>query len=1241
MDRVMRVVPLLSFLCIASITLSLCNGNLNVPCQENERQTLLMFKKDLDDSSNLLSSWVGEGDCCTWTGVGCDNLTGHVRELHLAGYYDDVAGEFHVLGGKVNPSLLNLKHLTYLDLSYNYFGGRQFPSFMGSLKGLRYLNLSVAGFNGTIPHQLGNLSSLRYLDLSANYGSKVENLKWLSGLSLLKHLDMSDVDLTRASHWLQVNTLPSLLVELHLSGCELYHMPSGIANLTSLKVLDLSSNQFNGTIPHQLGNLSSLHYLDLSDNYGLKVENLNWLSGLSLLKHLGMSSINLTGASHWLQVNTLPSLLVELHLSGCELYHMPSGIANLTSLKVLDLSSNYFNSTIPQVNTLPSLLVDLRLSSCELYHIPSGIGNLTSLKVLGLSSNQFNGTIPQQLGNLSSLRYLDLSDNYGLKVENLNWLSGLSLLKHLGMSFIDLTGASHWLQVNTLPSLLVELHLSGCELYHIPSGIANLTSLKVLDLSGNNFNSSIPQVNTLPSLLVELYLQACELYHIPSGIANLTSLKVLNLFNNYFNSTIPTWLYSLNHLESLDLSCNAFHGEISSSLGNLTALVDLELGYNQLEGEIPNSLGNLCKLTIFVLSSNNFRGRVSEIFESLSRCSFGQIRYLHLLDNNFSGHLSDQLGIFNNLRSLDLSNNSISGTIPVSLGNLSLLEELVIDHNLFKGVVSEAHFTNLTRLNTFYANENSLTLKTSPDWVPPFQLLRLSLGSWRLDPSQLPAWLQSQKHLLTLNMSNTGISGTIPAWLWNISSVQRMFPNIIVDLSCNQLSGEVPNIDSTHWLKQKHFDFSTPVLIDLGSNQFNGSLPLVSSAVTALDLSHSSFSGTLSHFFCDRSDVPKNLEILLLDNNLLTGEIPDCWLHWPNLKVVNLEDNNLTGKIPSSIGDLLLLQSLHLRNNNLSGDLPVSLQNCEQLLLLDLGGNKFVGSIQIWFGQSLVVLILRSNKFQGTIPHELCSLTKLQILDLAHNNLSGTIPRCFQNLSSMATKFSSEEAPNIEFVAPSRTGVYIYKLDYSYTENAVFVAKGREVKYNTVLRLVTSLDLSRNMLFGEIPEELTNLINLQTLNLSDNLLTGRIPSKIGDMRALESLDLSVNQLSGEISPSISNLTFLNHLNLSYNNLIGQIPKSTQLQSFDLSSYAGNKLCGSPLEECCSTNEAMPPVGDEKHGEGHLLEDGGFYLSLGLGFAFGFWVVLGSLLSNVPWSNAFSQFQNRIVKKFYAAIIERY
>ncbi|KAK2991192.1 hypothetical protein RJ640_002306 [Escallonia rubra] len=71
-----------------------------------------------------------------------------------------MACEKNKLGGKINPSLLNLEQLSYLDLSHNDFGGIQIPSFISSLKTLRHLNLSHAGFGRLIPPGLGNLSDL-------------------------------------------------------------------------------------------------------------------------------------------------------------------------------------------------------------------------------------------------------------------------------------------------------------------------------------------------------------------------------------------------------------------------------------------------------------------------------------------------------------------------------------------------------------------------------------------------------------------------------------------------------------------------------------------------------------------------------------------------------------------------------------------------------------------------------------------------------------------------------------------------------------------------------------------------------------------------------------------------------------------------------------------------------------------------------------------------------------------------
>ncbi|CAN6569189.1 unnamed protein product [Malus baccata var. baccata] len=974
MERSMRVVLLLiRFLAIATITFSigLSNGIPGWPplCKESERQALLIFKQDLKDPANRLASWVAEegSDCCSWTGVVCDHVTGHIHELHLhnTNPYSDFESSF---GGKINPSLLSLKHLNFLDLSHNNFNGTQIPSFFGSMTSLTHLNLAYSQFYGIIPHKLGNLSSLRYLNLSSFY-LKAENLQWISGLSLLKHLDLSFVNLSKASDWLQVtNMLPSL-VQLDISYCQLDQIPPlPTPNFTSLVVLDLFGNRFNSLMPRWVFSLKNL---------------------------------------------------VSLHLYGCD----------------------------------------------------------------------FRGPIPSISQNVTSLREIDLSYN-------------------------------------------------SISLDPIPKWLCN---------------------------------------------QNMTGLKVLNLVGNNINSTIPEWLYSLNNLESLLLSYNALRGEISSSIGNLTSLVNLHLDDNHLEGKIPNSLGHLCKLKVLDLSENHFTvQRPSEIFESLSRCGPDGIKSLSLRYTNILGPIPMSLGNLSSLEKLDISLNQFNGTFTTDvIGQLKMLTDLDISYNLLEGAVSEVSFSNLTKLKHFIAKGNSFTLKTSRDWVPPFQLEILQLDSWNLGP-EWPMWLQTQTQLKELSLSGTGISSTIPTWFWNLTSKVHY-----LNLSHNQLYGEIQNIVVV----------APRSVVDLSSNQFTGALPIFPTSLRWLDFSNSSFSGSVFHFFCDRTDELKPPYVLDLGNNLLSGKVPDCWMNWQRLVVLNLENNYLTGNVPVSIGTLQQLDSLHLRNNHLYGELPHSLQNCTSLSVVDLSGNGFVGSIPIWIGKSLSklqILNLRSNEFKGDIPYEVCYLKSLQILDLAHNKLSGTIPRCFHNLSAMAN-LSESFWPAFEL--SSSIG------DFSFPENAILVTKGREVEYSKILGFVKSMDLSCNFLSGEIPQELTSLLALQSLNLSNNSFTGRIPSKIGNMVQIESLDFSMNELHGGIPPSMTTLTFLSHLNLSYNNLTGRIPESTQLQSFNQSSFVGNELCGLPLNNNCSANGVIPPPTVEQDGGGgyYLLEDKWFYVSLGLGF----------------------------------------
>ncbi|XP_030931191.1 receptor kinase-like protein Xa21 [Quercus lobata] len=410
---------------------------------------------------------------------------------------------------------------------------------------------------------------------------------------------------------------------------------------------------------------------------------------------------------------------------------------------------------------------------------------------------------------------------------------------------------------------------------------------------------------------------------------------------------------------------------------------------------------------------------------------------------------------------------------------------------------------------------------------------------------------RKHRRVIVLDLQSRGLVGSLSPYIGNLSFIRE------IELSNNTLGGNIPDEVGNLFRLQ---------VLSLYNNSFAGEIPA--------NLSHCS-----------------NLKFLRAGQNNLSGSIPIELASLTKLEFLSIHKNNLTGGIPHFIGNLSSLQILSAARNVLGGHIPDALGQLRSLTFLGLGGNRFSGSVppSLYNLSSIIDFSLADNELSGSLPTDLfLTLPHLQGFQIHDNQFTGPLPVSLSNASELEqievykNHFTGKVSINFGglqqleelFIGENNLGsgdddemnffqslLNCSSLQEIYLEVNQFKGTLPNVLVNLSAQL-TYFAIGDNLLFGEIPLWVGNLVNLTTLSMQGNKFTGTIPNNIGNLKKLQRLYLSNNKLSGRLPISLGSLSLLNELYLENNRLQGTIPSSIEnCQKLLLLDLSQNNLNG--------------------------------------------------------------------------------
>ncbi|KAG7600465.1 Protein kinase-like domain superfamily [Arabidopsis suecica] len=296
---------------------------------------------------------------------------------------------------KLQCQTVNIERTSCSDRNWNFVAGSSPNSVTRNItcdctfnasSVCRVTKIQLRRFNlrGIFPPEFGNLTRLTEIDLGLNF---------LSGTipTTLSQIPLEILAVTgnRLSGPFppqlgEITTLTDVNLETNLFTGQL---PSNLGNLRSLKRLLISSNNITGRIPESLSNLKNLTDFRIDGN-SLSGKIPDFIGNWTRLGRLDLQGTSMEGP--------IPASI--------------SNLKNLTELRITDLRGP--TSSFPDLQNMTNM-ERLVLRNCLIREpIPEYIGtSMSNLKLLDLSSNMLNGTIPDTFRSLTAFNFMYLNNN--------------------------------------------------------------------------------------------------------------------------------------------------------------------------------------------------------------------------------------------------------------------------------------------------------------------------------------------------------------------------------------------------------------------------------------------------------------------------------------------------------------------------------------------------------------------------------------------------------------------------------------------------------------------------------------------------------------------------------------------------------------------------------------------------------------------------------------------------------------